>query len=326
MIKILKRIFKAGNYGSKGNYTKEVLKKWVEDGKEFSVVPGHIGDWLKNGYVKTAIPLGGKVKCTSVDDEGFLYGEIQYNEFGKKVTEGGAYENFSIGVGPTGDPDHLAILGYTPPHIKELDKAFSEFSGEVEEAEYIEFAEGGPEPKPEPQGLTIEEVVEFLKGLDVSETNKGLFQELQEILWKKMDQAFWAEKLKEEGYTVTKEFSEPKSEAELRAEIRGELLKESQREALKTKITALLPPSLKGLMEFTVDQAFVGENYENIIEFSEGESATMKDHLEKMVEDGGPFKHLFKEFNKGIGAEPIEKPKTADEIAESAKKLMREVG
>ncbi|WP_321330494.1 hypothetical protein [uncultured Ilyobacter sp.] len=325
MIKILKKIFKAGNYGSKGNYTKEVLKKWVEDGKEFSVVPGHIGDWLKNGYVKTAIPLGGKVKCTSVDDEGFLYGEIQYNEFGKKVTEGGAYENFSIGVGPTGDPDHLAILGYTPPHIKELDKAFSEFSGEVGEAEYIEFAEGDPEPVAEPKGeLMPEEVVEFLKGIDASENNKKLLEELQGILWNKMDQAFWSEKLKSEGYSVTKEFSEPKNEAEIREQVRCEIIREGKKEALKTKIKGLVPPVIRGIMEFAVDQAFSEENYENIIEFSEDEKTTMKDHLEKIAQDGGPFSHLFKEFSKEIDS-GIPKQKTADEIISNAKKIMMEV-
>ena len=322
MIKILKKIFKAGNYGTKGNYSIDTLKKWVDAGKEFSVIPGHIQDWIKSGYAKTAIPIGGRVKCSSVDEEGFLYGEIQYNEFGKKVTEGGAYENFSIGISPGGNPDHLAILGYAPPHIKELDKAFSEFCGEVAEIdEYIGFAKTEPEPE---KTLTLEEVAEFLKKVDVTETNKVVFQELQEILWNKLDQVFWAEKLKVEGYTVTKEFSEPKTEAELREEIRGELIRESQRESLRAKITALVPPSMKGIMEFAVDQAFKGENYEEIIEFSEEEKTPMKDHLEKMTEEGGPFRHLFKEFSREFGSEDP-KVKTTDDIISNAKKLMMEV-
>ncbi|WP_319372181.1 hypothetical protein [uncultured Ilyobacter sp.] len=328
MSKILKKIFKAGNYGTKGNYSIDTFKKWVEAGKEFSIVPGHIGDWLKNGYVKTSIPLGGKVKCASVDEDGFLYGEIQYNEFGKKVTEGGAYENFSIGISPEGNPDHLALLGYAPPHIKELDKAFSEFAGEVAEIdEYIGFAKTEPEPPadPEPEDeMKPEQVVEYLKGLDVAEDNKKLLEELQDILWEKMDQAFWAEKLKSEGYSVTKEFSEHKSESEIREEVRREIIREGQKETLKTKIKGLVPPAIRGIMEFAVDQAFSEENYENIIEFSEDEKTPMKDHLMKMAEEGGPFRHLFKEFSKGIGSEGP-KVKTADDIINNAKKIMMEV-
>ena len=325
MIKIIKKIFKAGNYGTKGNYSIEALRKWVEKGKEFSVIPGHVQDWVNTGYARTAIPLGGKVKCTSVDDDGFLYGDIQYNEFGKKVTEGGAYENFSIGISPAGDPDHLAILGYAPPHIKELDKAFSEFSSEVGEVVYIEFADGDPKLVSEPkEGITPEEVMEFIKGMDASENSKKLFEDLQEILWHKMDQAFWAEKLKSEGYSVTKEFSEPKSESEIREEVRREITREAEKNTLRTKIKGLVPPAIRGIMEFAVDQAFSEENYEIVIEFSENEKTPMKDHLMKMVEEGGPFKHLFKEFSKGMGSEGP-KVKTADDIINNAKKLMMEV-
>ena len=188
----------------------------------------------------------------------------------------------------------------------------------------LSFAEVDPE-----KILTLEEVTEFLKGVDVTETNKLIFHELQEILWKKLDQVFWAEKLKSEGYTVTKEFSEPKTEDEIRSEIRAEVIRDTEKKALRSKITALVPPSMKGVMEFAVDQAFEGEKYEEIIEFSEEEKTTMKDHLEKMAENGGPFKHLFKEFNKEIdfeGKEFNQKPKTADEISAAAKKLMEEVG
>ncbi|ADO83822.1 hypothetical protein [Ilyobacter polytropus] len=289
MIKILKKIFKAGNYGTKGNYSIETLNKWVEAGKEFSVIPGHIQDWIKSGYAKTAIPIGGRVKCSSVDDDGFLYGEIKYNEFGKKVTEGGAYENFSIGISPAGDPDHLALLGYAPPHIKELDKAFSEFSEEVGEVEYIEFTE--------------------------------------EEVKTEMEVAEMIEKLQSEGYTVEKTEPKPnKTEEEIKAEVKAEFAREMERDNLKAKVMAMVPPSIKGIMEFAVDQAFVRENYGNIIEFSENEKTPMKDHIMKMAEEGGPFKHLFKEFSKELGSDSgPKKSKTADEIIENAQKLMMEV-
>ena len=322
MIKIIKKIFKAGNYGKKGNYSIEKLKEWAKEGKEFSIVAGHVGDWIKSGYAKTSIPVGGKAKCVSVDEEGYLCAEIQYNEFGKKAVKSGAYENFSIGISTTGKPDHLAILGYVPPHIDSLDKAFSEFAGAIEEEvnEYIEFEET-------PEGISLEEIVKYLENLDVSTVDQKIFGKLQEILFTKQDQAFWVERLKKEGYEVVKaEFSQPKTEEELRAEIRLEFARENEKEGLKSKILSLVPPSLKPLMEFSVEEAFKRENYENLIEFSEGESATMREHLEKLTADGGPFKHLFTEFNKSLEGEGKEKPKTASEIVENAKRIMKEVG
>ena len=51
------KIFKAGNYGKKGNYSIDTLKSWI--GKEFNITAGHVGDWLKNGFPTTAIPVAG---------------------------------------------------------------------------------------------------------------------------------------------------------------------------------------------------------------------------------------------------------------------------
>lgn len=328
MIKIIKKIFKAGNYGKKGNYSIENLKEWVKEGKEFSIVAGHVGDWIKTGYAKTSIPIGGKAKCVSVDEEGYLCADVNYNEFGKKAVKSGAYENFSIGISTTGNPDHLAILGYVPPHIDSLDKAFSEFAGAIEEevSDYIEFEER-PKPDGKLDEMPLEEVIKALESLDASKVDKKILRRLQEVVFSKQDQSFWVQRLKEEGYDVVKEeFSKPKTEEELREEIKQEFAREREKESLKAKIMTLVPPSLKPLMEFSVEEAFKVENYENLIEFSESETSTMKDHLEKLTEEGGFFKHLFTEFNKNLSGENKAKPKSDSEIIENAKKLMKEVG
>ena len=134
------KIFKAGNYGAKGNYTIENLKSWI--GKEFSITAGHIGDWQKSGYPITAIPVAGTCKVTDVDENGYLIGEFNYNSFGESIKE--QYPNLSIGIGTDGNPNHLALLGYAPPHLKDLDKSFSEFSQDLtllETTQTIEFAE-----------------------------------------------------------------------------------------------------------------------------------------------------------------------------------------
>ena len=360
MVKLIKKIFKAGNYGKKGNYPKAKLQKWVDNGKEFSVIPGHIKDWLDSGYPRTAIPIGGKVKCTSVDNEGFLYGEIQYNEFGKKVTEGGAYENFSIGIDTMDNPDHLALLGYAPPHIKELDKAFSEFSEEFQDREikYIEFEEGGTmgidEILAALGALSAEDALKValasVEGLDVTEANITGLDTLQEKLWEKQNETWYVEKLESVGYKVAKEFSEDqikkfaegagleikkpaltavKTEAQIREEAMKEFSMKQEEKELKEKVLKLFPPSLKHLAEFCVESAFSGDNYVNIIEFSEEEKTPMKDHLEKMVEEGGPFSKMFKNISEEMKLSEFSETKTGnsrtDEIINKAKKLAEEV-
>ena len=191
------KIFKAGNYGAKGNYTVENLKSWI--GKEFSITAGHIGDWQKNGYPITAIPVAGTCKVTDVDENGYLIGEFNYNSFGESIKE--QYPNLSIGIGSDGNPNHLAILGYAPPHLKDLDKSFSEFSQDLtslETTQTIEFAEDDQ--------AKIDEFTSYIKGVDASKIKLG---NLFDVLWEKDSERVAVDKLKAAGYTVEKtaEFS-----------------------------------------------------------------------------------------------------------------------
>ncbi len=168
------RIFKAGDYGKKGNYSADKLKSWV--GKEFNITAGHVGDWVNNGYPVTAIPVAGTCKVTDVDNEGYLIGEFSYNSLGESIKD--KYPNLSIGIGANGEPNHLAILGYAPPHIKDLDQSFSEFSQDltsIEKTETIEFAEEDAQGK-------IDEFAAYLKGVDAS---KIKLQALFDVMWDK---------------------------------------------------------------------------------------------------------------------------------------------
>lgn len=206
------KIFKTGNYGNKGNYTKEELKSWV--GKEFAITAGHVGDWKANGYPLTAIPVAGSCKVTEVDNDGFLIGEFNYNDFGNSVKE--KYPNLSLGIGEDG-PNHLALLGYAPPHIKDLDKSFSEFSTDLstlEESTSIEFAEKENEAQ-----KIIDDIVEKLKKLVVTEDIN--ISKLSEAMYEKQDQAYMIKKLKEAGYTVEKTAEFSKETLENIADILG---------------------------------------------------------------------------------------------------------
>lgn len=321
------KIFKAGNYGKKGNYSTDTLKSWI--GKEFNITAGHIGDWVNNGYPVTAIPIAGSCKVTDVDNDGFLIGEFSYNSFGESIKE--QYPNLSIGIGENGEPNHLAMLGYAPPHIKDLDKSFSEFSQDLtalEKTETIEFAEEDDQNK-------IDEFVEYLKGIDPT---KVKLQNLFDVMWGKDNEKYYAEKLKEAGYTVEKtaEFSEdtlktiadnlgfvvankPVSNLtpeEIYSRAKTEFTREAEREETKKKIIFMFPPVMKNVMEFAIDKAFEEAEYSKIIEFSETEKSTMADKLKEFAEGDSPFKHLFEnitktaEFNNGSGEEtPQEKAK-----------------
>ena len=323
-----KRIFKAGNYGAKGNYTVENLKSWI--GKEFSITAGHIGDWQKNGYPITAIPVAGTCKVTDVDENGYLIGEFNYNSFGESIKK--QYPNLSIGIGSDGNPNHLAILGYAPPHLKDLDKSFSEFSQDltsIEETQIIEFAEDDQ--------AKIDEFTSYIKGVDASKIKLG---NLFDVLWEKDSERVAVDKLKAAGYTVEKtaEFSketlgnianilgyilaekpvENLTQAEMYEKVRAEFTRDNEKKEVKEKFIKMFPPVMHSFIEFGIDKAFDEKEYSNMIEFSEGKKGTIANMLKEFSKEDGPFAHLFKNISSGIEFSEDKDPvQEAKELAES---------
>ena len=325
------RIFKAGDYGKKGNYSADKLKSWV--GKEFNITAGHVGDWVNNGYPVTAIPVAGTCKVTDVDDQGYLIGEFAYNSLGESIKD--KYPNLSIGIGADGEPNHLAILGYAPPHIKDLDTSFSEFSQDltsIEKTETIEFAEEDAQAK-------IDEFAAYLKGVDAS---KIKLQVLFDVMWDKDSEQNSITRLKAAGYTVEKtaEFSEETLRSianrlgfvvntkavdnltpqEIYAKAKAEFSREAEREETKKKLVSMFPPVLHRMLEFAINKAYEESEYSNIIEFSEDDKASMATKLKEFSEGESPFKELFKkytdskEFNKDTEETPTEKAKRIAEL------------
>lgn len=323
-----KRIFKAGNYGAKGNYTVENLKSWI--GKEFSITAGHVGDWTSKGYPTTAIPVAGSCKAVGVDEEGYLLGEFTYNYFGDSIKE--MYPNLSIGIGTDGNPNHLAILGYAPPHLKDLDKSFSEFSQDLtslETTQTIEFAEDDQ--------AKIDEFTSYIKGVDASKIKLG---NLFDVLWEKDSERVAVDKLKAAGYTVEKtaEFSketlgniantlgyilaekpvENLTQAEMYEKVRAEFTRENEKKEVKEKFIKMFPPVMHSFIEFGIDKAFDEKEYSNIIEFSEGKKGTIANMLKEFSKEDGPFAHLFKNISSGIEFSEDKDPvQEAKELAES---------
>lgn len=332
-----KKIFKAGNYGAKGNYTKEKLESWI--GKEFSVLIGHVGDYVRQGIPVSAIPLAGKCTVVGVDENNLLIGDVTYNEFGSKATKSGAYENYSIGISKTGEPDHLALLGYDPPHIDGLDKAFMEFSNSNNYT-YIEFNKGGEGE------MTLEELLAALVGLNSADRLRIVLAALDGLdvaeidlqpaftkLWELDDQKWYINKLVAEGYIVEKTAEFSKTQAielaktlnfeglgfnltekpiptqmtaeEWKAQYAKEFSMNNEKELYSNKFIELFPESLRSLAEFCVEQAYKKETYDIPFEFSAEEKIPFANFIKKTVQEGGPFKELFKnysagaEFNKG---------------------------
>ena len=307
------KIFKAGNYGAKGNYTVENLKSWI--GKEFSITAGHIGDWQKNGYPITAIPVAGTCKVTDVDENGYLIGEFNYNSFGESIKK--QYPNLSIGIGSDGNPNHLAILGYAPPHLKDLDKSFSEFSQDltsIEETQTIEFAEDDQ--------AKIDEFTSYIKGVDASKIKLG---NLFDVLWEK-DSEKTAEFSKETlgtiaktlGYILTEKPVENLTQAEIHKKVRAEFTRDNEKKEVKKKFIKMFPPVMHSFIEFGIDKAFDEKEYSNIIEFSEGKKGTIANMLKDFSKEDGPFAHLFKNISSGIEFSEDKDPvQEAKELAES---------
>lgn len=323
-----KRIFKAGNYGAKGNYTVDDLKSWI--GKEFSITAGHVGDWTSKGYPTTAIPVAGSCKAVGVDEEGYLLGEFTYNYFGDSIKE--MYPNLSIGIGTDGNPNHLAILGYAPPHLKDLDKSFSEFSQDLtslETTQTIEFAEDDQ--------AKIDEFTSYIKGVDASKIKLG---NLFDVLWEKDSEKTAVDKLRGAGYTVEKtaEFSketlgtiaktlgyiltekpvENLTQAEIYKKVRAEFTRDNEKKEVKEKFIKMFPPVMHSFIEFGIDKAFDEKEYSNIIEFSEGKKGTIANMLKEFSKEDGPFAHLFKNISSGIEFSEDKDPvQEAKELAES---------
>lgn len=323
-----KRIFKAGNYGAKGNYTVDDLKSWI--GKEFSITAGHVGDWTSKGYPTTAIPVAGSCKAVGVDEEGYLLAEFTYNYFGDSIKE--MYPNLSIGIGTDGNPNNLAILGYAPPHLKDLDKSFSEFSQDLtslETTQTIEFAEDDQ--------AKIDEFTSYIKGVDASKIKLG---NLFDVLWEKDSERVAVDKLKAAGYTVEKtaEFSketlgsiantlgyilaekpvENLTQAEMYEKVRAEFTRDNEKKEVKEKFIKMFPPVMHSFIEFGIDKAFDEKEYSNIIEFSEGKKGTIANMLKEFSKENGPFAHLFKNISSGIEFSEDKDPvQEAKELAES---------
>ena len=305
-----KRIFKAGNYGAKGNYTVDDLKSWI--GKEFSITAGHVGDWTSKGYPTTAIPVAGSCKAVGVDEEGYLLAEFTYNSFGDSIKK--MYPNVSIGIGTDGNPNHLAILGYAPPHLKDLDKSFSEFSQDLtslETTQTIEFAEDDQ--------AKIDEFTSYIKGVDASKIKLG---NLFDVLWEKDSEKTAVDKLRGAGYTVEKttEFNtdtlkniasilnfdlvekkkENLTQDEMYEKVRAEFTRDNEKKEVKEKFIKMFPPVMHSFIEFGIDKAFDEKEYSNIIEFSEGKKGTIANMLKEFSKEDGPFAHLFKNISNGI--------------------------
>ena len=318
------KIFKAGNYGAKGNYTVEKLKTWI--GKEFSITAGHIGDWQKNGYPITAIPVAGICKITDVDENGYLIGEFNYNSFGESIKE--QYPNLSIGIGADGSPNHLAILGYAPPHLKDLDKSFSEFSQDLTALEVTQTIEFNEDNSILSSILALDSetqlqiVCSIIDKLDATEANITGLSTLVSKIWDKQDLSLFIEKLQSQGYVVEKnsEFSketlvsiantlgyilaeknvENLTQAEIYEKVRAEFARENEKNEVKEKTIKMFPPVLHKIIEFAIDKAFDEKEYSNIIEFSEEEKGTMADKLKEFSKGSGLFKHLFENYSNNL--------------------------
>ncbi len=326
---MIKKVFQAGDYGKKGKYTLSDLQSWAD--KEFSVpiLAGHLQDYKTSGYPMTAIPKAGEAKVVGVDEEGYLLADVVYNEFGKSLTNSGAYSDFSLGIDILKNPNHLALLGYMPPHIETLDSAFSEFSKfEDGELQYIEFNQGGNMTLEELlaalEGLSSQEkltlVLAALNGIDVTQVSD--LQQLLNKVWELDDQKWYVNKLVAEGYVVEKtaEFNKDKialladplgfiltekpkpvtmTQDEWKAQYAAEFARTQELDGCKEKFINLFPPTMKQFAEFCVIQAFEEKNYGNIIEFSAENKKSMAEFIKESITTGGPFAHLMQEFSKG---------------------------
>lgn len=137
------RIFKAGDYGDKGKYTKESL----------SAIAGKYNEQVTSGGTKSPLsyghkddssaPAAGWVNRLRMDGD-FMIAELDPTKRLIKDVEDGSYRNLSAEFYRNGDGfRRLAVLGSAPPHLKDIDSlSFGDAYFSEDEQSICMFSEG----------------------------------------------------------------------------------------------------------------------------------------------------------------------------------------
>jgi hypothetical protein len=302
------KIFEAGKY-KQGDFGLDRVKKIFGD------VQGKIsGAYIHTKTAKDAgikpVPIG-KFSEISVDNSGIVMADCEFNEKGESYYADGIMKGISVEIDKS---DNLAQIAILPPGVNPAISGaeFSEIEGEF--LEVVEFEEGGnmtlEEIKTALAEMTLEDRLAMIKviGQSITPDEKQAFRAVQyefaEIVGVTVEE-FATEKgvdieVKEKEKVETEEEIEARIEAKYKAKSAAETEFAEFQEILKKNVL----PAHQEIAELAFKAA---QGKDDIIEFSETEKCTEKDHLIAKVKAMNELEGLTLEFAAGQG----EKEETA---------------
>ncbi len=271
-------LFKAGDYGNKGNWSKDKLANLIQD-KELDVIPYHTSEFTKLGMLRNEIPVIGKFKNISIKGDEIIAGDVEI--FDRKEFKNRKVDRLSVEI-ENGKITRVGALpvGVEPAVSNSGSFANGEFSQGFEmdwinQENIIEFSDE-TNKKEGSDNMNLDELLEKLKDTSGNEKIKimnELFKTLSEDEITKVE----IPKRKEPG----------KTEEEIREEVKKEFAREQEIKEFMAKNDSKITPAMKklGIEEF-VKQAF--SNNDGIVEFSENgasQKAKTSDVLNKIFEN-----------------------------------------
>jgi len=283
------KVFEVGNFAGKGEFSLDRVNELFGSVKE--KVQGifiHSSKWKAEGKE----PIGIAEFDNFGVDNNIAYADMELNEKGQKYYDDGIIKGISVEIGKGLNKIALLPLGVNPA-IKgtEFQEAL-EFEEVTIETPIIDIVEETPEAKEvEEAKVKVEEVVAGIKEL----THEEL------------------ETVKSEFQAIEFSMKPVKSEEEMRNEIKAEYEAERTTEKELAEFEEVLNKKVLPLHQEAYKVAFGKSQKESeVIEFSETEKVTMKDHLLSKVKAMGDIE-LTKEFAKMQGKD--------QEITDGQKKL-----
>ena len=312
------KIFEAGKY-KQGDFGLDRVKK----------IFGDVQRKISGAYIhtKTAKDAGikpvpiGEFSGVSVDNSGIVMADCEFNEKGESYYADGIMKGISVEIDKS---DNLAQIAVLPPGMNPAVSGaeFSESEGEFLEVVEFEELEGGnmtlDEMKTALQGMSLEDRLAMIKviGESITSAEKQAFRAVQyefaeEIISTEKDFSEFAEK---KGFDVkVKEKTAPETEEQIETRLRAEFAAKDKAKEELAEFSAIVDKKILPAHKEAYKLAFAAaQGQSDIIEFSETEKCTQKDHLESQLKAMGDIE-LTKEFAKMQGKD--------QEITDGQKKL-----
>lgn len=301
-------LFKAGDYGNKGNWSKDKLANLLQD-KELDVIPYHTSEFTKLGMLRNEIPVIGKFKNITIKGDEIIAGDVEI--FDRKEFKNRKVDRLSVEI-ENGKITRVGALpvGVEPAVSNSGSFANGEFSQGFEmdwinQKNIIEFSDDKKNNGGNVE-MNFEELLKKLLEFDSGDKIKAVNEVLKTLTKEEL-----------EKIEIPKEKGTEKTEEEIREEVKKEFAREQEIKEFMAKNDSKITPAMKklGIEEF-VKQAF--SNNDGIVEFSEN-GASQKTKTSDVLNK------IFENLPSYGGNKPLEFGSDNEEVSRQQKMIADEI-